>query len=86
MSMSNRRAVLGFVLASCFFASGARPGNLRHTQAALALTAQANTQLSGQDPAAKRPKVESVVYRNVDYGFSITLPATWKGFSILKSE
>jgi len=29
--------------------------------------------------------VSSIVYKNTDYGFNFTLPANWKGFSIIKA-
>mgnify|MGYP000098868298 CR=1 FL=1 len=32
------------------------------------------------------PFGNSVVYKNADYGFTFSLPVTWKGYSIVKSE
>ena len=31
------------------------------------------------------PKGESVVYKNTDYGFTLNLPESWKGYTVLTS-
>jgi len=39
-----------------------------------------------QDSTKKQSPDKSVVYKNTQYGFTFSLPGTWKGYSILESK
>lgn len=51
-------------------------------QSTAATAKQETTQPASREKAAKPRAAKSVVYKNKKYGFSFSLPGSWKGYSI----